>query len=99
MANAGFRFRRNGEYRQASGRGGELGNFDFAFSLFAIVLGLGLTEVFGGVARAVKARPTIRIGWATSLLAIWAITKGRGLHDILDYPEMLPEPVDTVLVP
>ena len=25
--------------------------------------------------------------------------ESRGLHYILDYPEMLPEPVDTVLVP
>jgi hypothetical protein len=50
-------------------------NFDFAFSLFVILLGLGLAEVFGGLARSVKARPQVRIGWATGLLATWAIAR------------------------
>jgi len=50
-------------------------NFEFAFSLFVILLGLGLAEVFGGLARAVKARPKVRIGWATGLLATWTITR------------------------
>ena len=50
-------------------------NFDFAFSLFVIVLGLGLAEVFGGLARAVKARPQVQIGWATGLLATWTIAR------------------------
>ena len=50
-------------------------NFDFAFSLFVILLGLGLAEVFGGLARAVKARPKVRIGWGTGLLATWTITR------------------------
>lgn len=55
--------------------GGEMSFFGFAFSLFVILLGLGLTEVFGGLARAVKARPKVRIGWATGLLATWTITR------------------------
>ena len=50
-------------------------NFDFAFSLFAILLGLGLAEVFGGLARALKARPRVRIGWATALLATWTVMR------------------------
>jgi len=50
-------------------------NFDFAFSLFVILLGLGLTEVFSGLARAVKARPKVRIGWATGLFATWIIMR------------------------
>jgi len=50
-------------------------NFDFAFSLLVIILGLGLADVFGGLARAVKARPRVRIGWATGLLATWIITR------------------------
>jgi hypothetical protein len=52
-----------------------MSNFEFVFSLLAIVLGLGLAEVFGGLARAVKARPKVRIGWATGLLALWAIMR------------------------
>ena len=50
-------------------------NFDFAFSLFVILLGLGLTEVFSGLARAAKARPKVRIGWGTGLLAAWIIAR------------------------
>ena len=50
-------------------------NFDFAFSLFVILLGLGLAEVFGGLARTLKARPRVRIGWATGLLATWTVTR------------------------
>lgn len=50
-------------------------NFEFAFSLFVIILGLGLAGVFGGLARAVKARPRVRIGWATGLLATWIIAR------------------------
>ena len=50
-------------------------NFDFAFSLFAILLGLGLAEVFSGLARAPKARPKVRIGWATGLLATLTIAR------------------------
>ncbi len=49
--------------------------FEFVFSLFVILLGLGLTEVFGGLARVVKARPPVRIGWATGLLATWTVTR------------------------
>jgi hypothetical protein len=50
-------------------------DFEFAFSLFVILLGLGLAEVFGGVARAMKARPSLRIGWATGLLATWTVMR------------------------
>jgi hypothetical protein len=52
-----------------------MSNFDFAFSLFVILLGLGLAEVFGGAARAMKARPKVRIGWATGLLSTWTIAR------------------------
>lgn len=52
-----------------------MNNFDFAFSLFVILLGLGLTTVFSGLARAMKARPKVRIGWATGLLATWTVTR------------------------
>ena len=52
-----------------------MSNFEFVFSLLAIILGLGLADVFGGLARAVKARPKVRIGWATGLLALWTIMR------------------------
>jgi hypothetical protein len=50
-------------------------NFDFAFSLFVILLGLGLAEVFGGLARVAKARPALPIGWGTGLLATWIVMR------------------------
>jgi hypothetical protein len=49
-----------------------MSNFEFVFSLLAILLGLALAEVLGGLARAIKRRPRLRIGWATGLLAAWA---------------------------
>ena len=52
-----------------------MSNFEFVFSLLAIILGLGLADVFGGLARAVKARPKVRVGWATGLLALWTIMR------------------------
>jgi hypothetical protein len=50
-------------------------SFEFVFSLLVILLGLGLADVFGGLARVVKARPRVRIGWATGLLATWTVTR------------------------
>jgi len=50
-------------------------NFEFVFSLLVILLGLALAEVLGGLARTVKRRPRIRIGWGTCLLATWVMTE------------------------
>jgi len=52
-----------------------MSNFEFVFSLLVIILGLGLAEVLGGIARAVKRRETLRIGWGTGLLATWVMTE------------------------
>ena len=46
---------------------------DFAFTLFGLLLGLSLAELFGGFARALRARRRIRIGWLTPLLALLMI--------------------------
>lgn len=52
-------------------------NFEFAFTLFGLVLGLALTEVLAGFVRVLKARSVradedavIRIGWQTPLLGL-----------------------------
>jgi hypothetical protein len=52
-------------------------SFEFAFSLFGLVLGLALAEVLGGFVRVLKARTAsassnvaIRIGWQTPLLGL-----------------------------
>lgn len=51
--------------------------FEFAFTLFGLVLGLAMTEVLGGFVRVLKARSVradedvaIRIGWQTPLLGL-----------------------------
>ena len=44
--------------------------FSFAFSLFVIVLGLALTEVLGGMRKALQARTKIHIGWLLPLLGL-----------------------------
>lgn len=44
--------------------------FEFAFSLFGLLLGLSLAELLGGFARYVEARRSARLGWLTPLLAV-----------------------------
>jgi hypothetical protein len=44
--------------------------FDFVFSLFGLLLGLSLAEVLGGLARTLKQRKTVRLGWLTPLLGL-----------------------------
>lgn len=43
--------------------------FEFFFSFYGLVLGLSVTVIATGVARAFKHRRTVRIGWKTPLLA------------------------------
>ena len=50
-------------------------NFEFVFSLLVILLGLGLSQLLGGLASAVKRRPALTIGWGTGLLAAWVTTE------------------------
>ena len=56
---------------------GDMTKFEFAFTLFGLVLGLALAEVLGGFVRVLKARSAgpsstvgIRIGWQTPLLGL-----------------------------
>ncbi len=44
--------------------------FEYAVTLFGLLLGLALTEALGGLARALKSRRHVRIGWSTALLGI-----------------------------
>lgn len=54
-----------------------MSDFEFLFALFGLLLGLTLTEVLGGFARAIEAviRPSgkARIGWLTPLLGLFVI--------------------------
>ena len=58
-------------------------SFEFVFSLLVIVLGLGLGQIFGGLASAMKRRPELRIGWGTGLIAIWVTTETVIFWEIL----------------
>src|SRR5206468_10658612 len=65
----------NGSDHAKTTRGRAMTSFEFVFSLLVILLGLGLGQVLGGLASAVKRRPGLKIGWGTGLLAIWVTTE------------------------
>lgn len=48
-----------------------MSGFEFAFTLFGLLLGLALAEGLGGLARALKAKHKVRIGWPTALLGLF----------------------------
>jgi hypothetical protein len=54
-------------------RGLGMDAFNFAFSLFAIILGLSLVEVLTGFARALKRRRIVHLGWLTPMLAVFVM--------------------------
>jgi hypothetical protein len=43
------------------------------FNLVGLVLGFALIEVLAGLARTLRARRVIRIGWLTPLLGVWVL--------------------------
>jgi hypothetical protein len=47
--------------------------FNFAFSLFAIILGLSLAKVLEGFSRALRRRRVVHLGWLTPMLAIFVM--------------------------
>ena len=44
--------------------------FEFVFSLFGLLLGLSLAELLTGLARTLKQRRSVRLGWLTPLLGL-----------------------------
>ncbi|MDQ8027432.1 MAG: hypothetical protein REJ23_01805 [Brevundimonas sp.] len=46
--------------------------FEFFFSFYGLVLGLSVAVLATGAARAFKHRKTVRVGWKTPLLAVFA---------------------------
>lgn len=54
-----------------------MSHFEFIFSFFGLLLGLSLTEILAGLARAIQARlrpgSTVRIGWLTPMLATFVL--------------------------
>ena len=47
-----------------------MNDFDFAFSLFGLILGLALAEALAGLVRAIDTRAALRIGWLTPLMSL-----------------------------
>ena len=47
-----------------------MSSFDFAFSLYGLVLGLSVAEIISGFARVLRARRKIRLGWLTPALGL-----------------------------
>lgn len=45
-----------------------MNEFEYVLTLFGLLLGLALTEALSGLARALKARRRVRIGWSTAML-------------------------------
>ena len=45
-------------------------SFEFAFSLFGLLLGLSVAEIMSGFARVLRMRTAIRLGWLTPLLGL-----------------------------
>lgn len=71
--------------------------FEFLFSFYGLLLGLALTEVIGGVSRAINQRRQRPIGWLTPLLAVvlvldlmtfWA-TAWRDLREVTFHAALL----------
>jgi len=42
--------------------------FEFVFPLFALLVGLSMTEMLSGLAQALKSKREVRVGWLTPLL-------------------------------
>ena len=47
--------------------------FEVVFNLVGLVLGFTLVEVLAGLAKTLRARRLIRIGWLTPLLGVWIL--------------------------
>jgi len=45
--------------------------FEFVFSLYSLLFGLALAQVFGGFGAALQERHRIRVGWLTPLLGLF----------------------------
>jgi hypothetical protein len=54
-----------------------MSDFEFMFALYGLMLGLSIAEVLSGLARSIEerlnARPSLRIGWLTPLLATFVL--------------------------
>lgn len=59
-----------------------MSDFELVFTLLAIIMGLTLVEMLAGLARALKARPRVRLGWLTPLLAVYVMLDVTGFFGL-----------------
>ncbi|HEX3423684.1 MAG TPA: hypothetical protein VHS33_09840 [Sphingomicrobium sp.] len=50
-----------------------MSNFEFVFSLYSLLFGLALAQVFAGFGNTLQERHKIKIGWLTPLLGLFVI--------------------------
>jgi hypothetical protein len=50
-----------------------MSNFEFVFSLYSLLFGLALTQVFAGFGNTLQERHKISVGWLTPLLGLFVI--------------------------
>lgn len=48
-------------------------NFEFVFSLYSLLFGLALAQVFGGFGSTLQERHKIKVGWLTPLLGLFIV--------------------------
>jgi hypothetical protein len=52
---------------------GRMTVFEFVFSLYSLLFGLALAQVFGGFGNTLQERHKLKVGWLTPLLALFVI--------------------------
>ena len=55
------------------GRGFGMTVFEFVFSLYSLLFGLALAQVFGGFGNTLQERHKLKVGWLTPLLGLFVI--------------------------
>lgn len=70
--------------------------FEFVFSLYSLLFGLALAQVFGGFGNTLQERHKLKVGWLTPLLGLFVIFDltsfweiGWQLRDAFDRPYFL----------
>ncbi len=76
-----------------------MSSFEFIFTLFGLVMGLALTEVLGGFARAVKRHGPARLGLLTPLISLFMLYEITDFwSDAWEIRDQLPTGMPTLLI-
>ena len=76
-----------------------MSSFEFIFTLFGLVMGLALTEVLGGFARAVKRHGPARLGLLTPVISLFMLYEITDFWmDAWDVRDQVPIGMPTLLV-